>query len=138
VVAAVVADQVCTLWGVHHGVYSAGLLPALSVGTLGAAIVVGLLCGLVGMAFARSTHGLSAFMKQRVAYAPLRPMLGGIVLAGVIWATDAWRYAGLSLPGLAQAFTEPLPWWDFALKGLFTSFSLGVGFKGGESHRFST
>ena len=132
VVAAVVADQVCTLWGVHHGVYSAGLLPALSVGTLGAAIVVGLLCGLVGMAFARSTHGLSAFMKQRVAYAPLRPMLGGIVLAGVIWSTDAWRYAGLSLPGLAQAFTEPLPWWDFALKGLFTSFSLGVGFKGGE------
>ncbi len=131
-VAAVVADQVCALWGVHHGLYSAGVLPAWSIGTLGAAMAVGLACGLVGMAFARGTHSLSAFMRQRVPYAPLRPLLGGMVLAGAIWATDAWRYAGLSLPGLAQAFVEPLPWWDFALKGLFTTFSLGVGFKGGE------
>ena len=131
-VAAVAADQVCRLWGAHHGVYSAGLMPALSLGTVGAAGVLGLLCGLVGMAFARGTHGLSAVIKQRVAYAPLRPLLGGAVLALVIWSTDAWRYAGLSLPGLAQAFTDPLPLWDFALKGLFTSFSLSVGFKGGE------
>ena len=131
-VAAVVADQVCTLWGVHHGAYSAGVMPSLSAGTLGAAVMVGLLCGLVAMAFVRGTHGLLAFMKHRVAYAPLRSLLGGTLLAGVIWTTDAWRYAGLSLPGLAQAFSEPLPWWDFALKGLFTSFCLGVGFKGGE------
>lgn len=131
-VAAVAGDQVCALWGVQHAHYSAGLMPALSAWTLGAAIVAGLLCGLVGMLFARSTHALSGFMKQRVAYAPLRPFLGGIVLALVIWSTGAWHYAGLSLPGIAQAFQQPVPAWDFALKGLFTVFSLGSGFKGGE------
>ncbi len=95
VVAAVVADQVCTLWGVHHGVYSAGL-DAGAVGRARWALRSWWGCCVAWWAWRlpHSTHGLSAFMKQRVAYAPLRPLLGGIVLAGVIWATDAWRYAG--------------------------------------------
>lgn len=131
-VAAVAADQVCRLLGAHHGLYNAGALPDWAWSTVGAALLTGALCGLVGTAFARGTHVLSAQVKRWVAYPPLRPLLGGVVLALVIWSTDAWRYAGLSLPGLAQAFTEPLPAWDFALKGLFTMFSLGVGFKGGE------
>ncbi len=131
-VAAIVADQVTALWGVHHTHYAAGLTPAMSAWGLGAAMVAGVLFGLVGMAFARATQALSSFMKQAVGYAPLRPLLGGVVLAGVIWGFDAWRYAGLGIPGIVEAFQQPVPPWDFAVKAVFTIFSLGTGFKGGE------
>lgn len=131
-VAAIVADQVTTLWGVHHTHYAVGLIPAISAWDLGAAALAGLVFGLVGMAFAQATHRFSGFMKQHIAYAPLRPLLGGVVLAAAIWGLGAWRYAGLGLPGIVEAFQQPVPPWDFAFKALFTVFSLGTGFKGGE------
>lgn len=131
-VAAVLADRVCLLWGAHHAHYAAGPVPAWSVAVLGAVVVAGVLCGLVGRGFAHATHRLSALMARHFAWSPWRPLVGGTVLALAIWGFDAWRYAGLGLTGLAEAFTQPLPLWDWALKGLFTVVSLGTGFKGGE------
>jgi len=131
-VAAIVADQVTTLWGVHHTHYSAGMIPAVSAWTLGAVLVAGVAFGLAGRVFARANHALSGFMKQHIAYAPLRPMIGGIVLAAVVWGTGAWRYVGLGLPVIVESLSQPVPAWDFAAKMALTVASLGTGFKGGE------
>jgi len=131
-VAAIIADQVGLLWGVHHTHYAAGVIPAISAWGLGAAALAGIVFGLVGMAFATSTHELSAFMKKHIAYAPLRPLLGGCVLAVAIWGLGAWRYAGLGVPVIVEAFQQPVAPWDFAAKMVFTVGSLGSGFKGGE------
>lgn len=131
--AAFLADQVCTtLWGVHHTVYRVELIPHVSVLSLGAVVVAGVTFGLMAMAFARSTHAWTAWVKAQVAYAPLRPLLGGAVFALAIWGLDGWRYAGLGVPVIEQAFQQAVLPWDFALKALATTFSLGVGFKGGE------
>lgn len=132
VLAAILADQVCMLWGVHHTHYAAGVIPAISAWGLGATALAGVLFGVVGMAFARSTQGLSAWMKDRVSYAPLRPLLGGVALAILIWALDGWRYAGLGLPVIIEAFQQPVAPWDFLAKAALTVLSLGTGFKGGE------
>ena len=131
-VAAIIADQVGLLWGVHHTHYAVGSIPAISAWGLGAAALAGIVFGLAGMVFATSTHELSAFMKKRIAYAPLRPLLGGCVLAVAIWSLDAWRYAGLGVPVIVEAFQQPVAPWDFAAKMVFTVGSLGSGFKGGE------
>jgi H+/Cl- antiporter ClcA len=131
-VAAIVADQIGLLWGVHHTHYVVGTVPLLSAWGLTAAALAGVVFGLVGMVFATSTHALSGFMKQRIAYAPWRPLLGGCVLALAIWGLDAWRYAGLGIPVIVEAFVQPLAPWDFAGKLVFTVASLGTGFKGGE------
>ena len=131
-VAAIIADQVGLLWGVHHTHYAVGVIPAISAWGLGAAALAGIVFGLVGMAFATSTHELSAFMKKHIAYAPLRPLLGGCVLAVAIWGLGAWRYAGLGVPVIVEAFQQPVAPWDFAAKMVFTVGSLGSGFKGGE------
>lgn len=131
-VAAIVADQIGLVWGVHHTHYVAGMIPPITAWGLGAAAVAGIVFGLAGMVFATSTHELSAFMKKHVAYAPLRPLLGGCVLALAIWGLDAWRYAGLGVPVIVEAFQHPLAPWDFAAKLIFTVGSLGSGFKGGE------
>jgi H+/Cl- antiporter ClcA len=131
-VAAVVGDWLVALLGVQHTHYSVGTVPALSAGGLAAAMVAGIAFGLVGRGFALATHALSAQFKRRIAYAPLRPLLGGALVAAALFGLQAWRYAGLGIPAIVQAFEQPLPAWDFAAKMLFTIASLGSGFKGGE------
>lgn len=131
-VAAIVADQVTRLWGIQHTHYAAGLIPALSVWSLISVMLAGMIFGLIGMLFARSAHGLSARMKAWIPYAPLRPVLGGVVFAAVVWWGDGWRYVGLGLAPMAASFQQGIPAWDFAGKLLATVWSLGSGFKGGE------
>jgi H+/Cl- antiporter ClcA len=71
-------------------------------------------------------------MKRRVPYGPLRPLLGGAVIAVAVWAIGTDRYIGLGIPVIADAFRQPLAPWDSVGKFLFTVASLGSGFKGGE------
>ena len=55
-----------------------------------------------------------------------------LVIALVAWFCMADRYLGLGVPVIVQAFTQPLPGYDFAGKFAFTVASLASGFKGGE------
>ncbi|MDB5800079.1 MAG: voltage-gated chloride channel [Rhodocyclales bacterium] len=132
VVAAIAADQVGLLWGVHHTHYVMSGVPAISVWGLTSMVIAGAIFGLTGKLFADATHGLSGWMKKRVSYAPLRPLLGGIVVAGAAWFLMADRYLGLGIPTIVEAFQQPLAPYDFAAKMAFTIASLGSGFKGGE------
>ncbi|MGJ8491245.1 chloride channel protein, partial [Glaesserella parasuis] len=93
-------------------------------------IAAGVVFGLVGMVFANSTHRLSAFMKRHVSYAPLRPFIGGAIVAVAVWALGTQRYIGLGIPVIVEAFQQPLAPWDFLGKMVFTVTSLGTGFKG--------
>jgi H+/Cl- antiporter ClcA len=95
-------------------------------------VLAGAVFGLTGKAFADSTHALSGVMKKRIAYAPLRPLLGGSVLAAVVLLGSFDRYIGLGIPVMVEAFQQPLAPTDFLGKMVFTIASLGSGFKGGE------
>jgi H+/Cl- antiporter ClcA len=131
-VSAIVADLVTKAWGVHHTHYAIGALPAVNVWPLLAVIVAGAVFGIAGRLFATATHGLTALVKKHIAYAPLRPVLGGVVVALAVWAMGSQRYIGLGIPVIVEAFQHPLPVWDWAGKFIFTVASLGTGFKGGE------
>ena len=87
---------------------------------------------MTGQMFAKFTHVLSAWMKNQVSYAPLRPLLGGIVVVLLIEYLDFARYMGLGIPVIQEAFIHPLAWTDAAGKFVLTVLSLGGGFKGGE------
>ncbi|MCB4360651.1 voltage-gated chloride channel family protein [Quatrionicoccus australiensis] len=130
--AAIVADQIGLLWGVQHTHYVISSIPHLSAWALLAMVISGAIFGLTGKAFAEATHALGGWMKQKIAYAPLRPLAGGIVLACIVWFLGAERYIGLGIPTIVEAFEQPLPAYDFAAKMLLTVASLGSGFKGGE------
>jgi H+/Cl- antiporter ClcA len=134
--AAVLGDQVCLLWepilGFRHTHYAIGVVPALAPWPLLAVPIAGALFGLVGRLFAECTHALGGWMKRRIAYAPLRPFVGGIVVAALALGFGAERYIGLGIPTVQAAFAEPLAPYDFAAKMAFTIASLGSGFKGGE------
>ena len=132
VVAAIVADQVCLAWGVQHTHYAIGDVVPLGVWSVLAVVVAGVVFGLVGRLFAWLTQRIGAVVKQHIAYAPLRPVAGGIVIAVAVWALDAYQYIGLGIPDIVRAFEQPMQPWDFLGKLGFTAVSLGTGFKGGE------
>ncbi|HSD38149.1 MAG TPA: voltage-gated chloride channel family protein [Rhodocyclaceae bacterium] len=131
-IAAIVADQIGLLWGVHHTHYVIASVPALTAWGIAAMVIAGAVFGLTGRGFAEATHALGGWMKRCIAYAPLRPLLGGCVIAAAAWFFAADRYLGLGIPTIVEAFLQPLAPYDFAAKAVFTVASLGAGFKGGE------
>lgn len=42
------------------------------------------------------------------------------------------KYIGLGVPVIQSSFTEVQMWYDFNIKLILTTFTIGVGFKGGE------
>nr|WP_296310487.1 voltage-gated chloride channel family protein [Pseudomonas sp.] len=131
-VAAIVADQVGLAWGVHHTHYGITEVAPVAFWSVVAIIAAGIVFGLVGLVFATATHMLNALMKRWIAYPPLRPLLGGIVVATAVWAVDGYRYIGMGIPTIVQSFQAPVAPWDFLGKLVLTVVSLGTGFKGGE------
>jgi H+/Cl- antiporter ClcA len=130
-VAAIAADQVGMAWGVHHTHYAMNAMVPIGLLSVAAVLAAGIVFGLTGMLFAKSTHAASAFMKRHVAYAPLRPLIGGVVVATAVWLVGT-RYIGLGIPVIVESFAQPVAPWDFFGKFAFTVASLGSGFKGGE------
>jgi H+/Cl- antiporter ClcA len=131
-VAAVAADAVGLWWGVRHTHYPLGAIPPLSAWGVGAMMLAGAVFGLVGRAFAVSTHALGGWMRARIGYAPLRPFVGGLIVAVAVWLIGTERYIGLGVPVIVESFQQPLAWYDWLAKMAFTVLSLGTGFKGGE------
>jgi H+/Cl- antiporter ClcA len=125
------ADRICLAWGVHHTVYSIPQIPDLGLTGFGAALAAGLAFGLAARLFVAISHMVSKTVKSRIAWAPARPALGGVVVALCIALAGA-RYAGLGIPFIQESFAQPVPQWDFLLKLLLTALTVGVGFKGGE------
>ncbi|MBD1396087.1 voltage-gated chloride channel family protein [Pontibacter sp. JH31] len=131
--AAVIADYTCHhLWGVSHTVYAIPFVPELSVTGFVSALLAGVVFGLAGMVFSKATLLWGNIFQRYISYAPLRPVVGGVVLAGVVFAIGTTKYVGLGVPTILAAFSDPLPVYDSVVKILFTSFTLGAGFKGGE------
>ncbi|WP_207505071.1 voltage-gated chloride channel family protein [Telluribacter humicola] len=129
---AVIADYTCHWWEVGHASYSIPFVPeAEPVGILWA-IFAGILFGLAALTFSLIVHFFGDVFKAKISYPPLRPVFGGVVLAVVVYLLGTTKYIGLGIPTIVAAFSEPLPPYDFLLKILLTTFTLGAGFKGGE------
>jgi len=129
--AAVLADAVTRAWGVGHTPYPTLPAVALTAGGLGAALLAGALFGLAARAFAQLTHAITRAFRV-ISYPPLRPVVGGALVALAMAGLGTLRYAGLGVPVIVEAFQHQLGARDFALKLLLTALTLGAGFKGGE------
>ncbi|MFI8377720.1 voltage-gated chloride channel family protein [Leeuwenhoekiella sp. NPDC079379] len=130
--AAVLADYFCTLWGVPHTQYYIDSITVMNLQNLLWALLAGIIFGLVSMLFSKSTHLWSDLFKKYINYPPLRPFVGGVVIAIAVYAIGTTKYIGLGIPTIVDSFTMSMNSYDFFIKILFTSFTLGAGFKGGE------
>lgn len=128
---AAVASMVCHAWGVEHTHYVVSEVPFPDASNLLWTIGAGILFGLAAMLFSRSI-GFWSGMAKRISYPPFRPLIGGLVIAAAVWMMGTTKYIGLGVPTIVASFSEQQMWYDFLLKILFTTFTIGVGFKGGE------
>lgn len=131
-IAALVADLTCTAWGVGHVHYSIPIIPDLSLSVIGWSILTGVAFGIAAYCFARLTRFFGHQFRTRIRWAPLRPVVGGAILAIVLLSAGFTDYAGLGISFIQSAFTTEMHGYEFVLKILFTAFTLGAGFKGGE------
>ncbi|MDE1162486.1 MAG: voltage-gated chloride channel family protein [Acidobacteriaceae bacterium] len=115
-----------------HTPYRVSDVPELGVMSLFWSMVAGAAFGLMAMFFARTTHAISAFAKAKIKRPELRPVAGGLLVSCAVFALGTTRYIGLGVPVIQEAFSRQLHPWDFLAKSLFTSVTLGTGFKGGE------
>ena len=96
-------------------------------------LMAGFIFALVGYCFA---FFLKKFKKNKYVLDldPIKKIFfGGIILAFLLWLADKGRYSGLGINLINIAFSnEQLYSYDWLLKMLFTVFTLGIGFQGGE------
>lgn len=120
------------LWPVHHTHYHIPVTTEFNLENFLWIIPASVLFGLAAMLFSRSTHFWGSLFSKTISYPPLRPYVGGIIFALVVYYFGATKFMGLGIPSIIEAFNKPSENYDFLLKILFTGFTLGAGFKGGE------
>ena len=129
---AYIAYYVVELWQVKHTHYSISSVPNFSFINLFWVSLSGILFGLTALLFSKTSHFWHQIFTKFIAYPPLRPFVGGIILAISIYIIGTTKYIGLGIPSIVDAFNHTNAYYDFLLKILFTGFTLGAGFKGGE------
>lgn len=132
IMVAVIAHYTCLAYPVIHTQYEILQVPSLTITTFGWTLFAGLLFGLTALLFSKSVKFWTTLFAKYISYAPFRPLIGGLILAIVIWAIGTTKYIGLGIPQIVDAFSVDTAPYDFAVKILFTAFTLGAGFKGGE------
>ncbi len=130
-ISAIIGDQICQLWSVHHTSYSIPYIPRLTFSTIIFAILSGILFGIIAKLFSILVHRIQDLFQKKISYPPLRPFVGGLILLPILFFFGN-RYAGLGVPIIQSAFVQELPFYDSIAKLLLTTFTLGAGFKGGE------
>jgi H+/Cl- antiporter ClcA len=132
--ASLVGDLVVRAVGVEHtGLPQLGKIH-LDVALAVKVAIAGLAFGLASIAFSELTHGIKRAFGSLVRWPPARPMIGGLGVIGLVSVVGTRDYLGLSLPLITKATAggAGIVAAAFALKLLFTAFTLGAGFPGGE------
>ena len=132
--ASLVGDMVVRGLGVHHtplpDLGDVDLTPALALKVA----VAGIAFGLCGILFSESVHAVRNVAARRLAWVPLRPVVGAVAVIVLVWVVGTRDYLGLSLPLIGESVTggAGVTNWSFLAKLVFTAITLGAGFQGGE------
>lgn len=129
---AVLADLITSYWQVGHTHYVIDLVPKLNLLPIFYSVIAGAIFGLCAATFSKVIHFSTKLFKSKISYPPLRPFVGGLIVALVVLALGTTKYIGLGIPTIQQSFQEQLPMYDFAIKMALTIITLSAGFKGGE------
>lgn len=128
---AIIADYSCRLIYPYHTHYHIDIVPDITPINLGYIILAAAIFGLAAKLFSNNLHLWSKQFKK-IKYPPLRPVVGGVILAAVIYMLGTTKYIGLGIDTIVESFEHTMNWYDFAIKIVLTTFTLGAGFKGGE------
>lgn len=130
--ASILADLVTNLWQVKHTHYHINFIPKLELSPILYSILAGVAFGLCAASFSKIIHWVSKIFKSKISFPPLRPVVGGVIIAALVFLMGTTKYIGLGIPTIIESFQIQEPPYVFALKMAFTIITLSAGFKGGE------
>jgi H+/Cl- antiporter ClcA len=146
-IASVTGDLTCSAWGIQHTAYHIQFSEAgtqsklpLDLLLLGKVCLGGAAFGLASLFFSELAHTAGNCFKKFIPKAPLRPVLGGILVIAGVYALGSRDYLGLGVTApeagavtILSAFQDQgAQTWSWLWKLFFTIVTLGSGFKGGE------
>ncbi|WP_373533368.1 voltage-gated chloride channel family protein [Vampirovibrio sp.] len=141
--AAFVGNGACAWWGIHHTSYAIhSTAPTFQADPFfGAKVILAAMAfGWASRLFSELAHGVQRGFAWLIPVASLRPVLGGVVVIGLVATLGTQDYLGLGVTApqpdgisivqaLSGQWVDPWGWW---WKLLFTAVTIGSGFKGGE------
>lgn len=131
-ICSILANQVTLWWGINHSVYSVTQIPSLTGTNMLFLLIAAFAFGITAWIF---KSGLNLMNKMASKYFPdelWRALLGGILIAVIVYSGQLFKFIGLGIPNILNAYTLAAFPTDFILKLLLTILSISVGFKGGE------
>jgi H+/Cl- antiporter ClcA len=149
-IAGLVADFTVSAWGIHHIPYHIdmvntgqqfyGRIIAVNFWLLGKIIVASALFGLASWLFAKAVHLVKNFSLKWIKITWLIPILGGLIIIALTYILGKPDYLSLGVdaeyPGAVTIVSAFQHGGAYALSWLwklvYTSVTLGTGFKGGE------
>jgi H+/Cl- antiporter ClcA len=131
-IASFTAHKVVVLLNGPHIEYPRFEIPGFNFKIAFYIALAGIIFGLTSRFFLFITHFIEHTFVKFISYNPLRPFIGGIILVFLYQLEGTNHFRGLGIAGIAKGLTEPSGFNIPALKALFTSITIGSGFKGGE------
>lgn len=132
-VSSVSAYGVAKLMGAHAEHFEVGMIPAFTPDTLWKVLVVAICGAVVSMLFCWVMHTGAHLFERHFKNEYLRVAVGGVLLIGLTLLVGTGDYNGGGMHVIERVFHEGVVRPEaFLLKMLFTSITIGAGYKGGE------
>lgn len=131
-IAAFIGNLTTELWGIHHSRYAITQIPAITYMSVLKIVFAAILFGLISKVFSELTHKLKDFFGKHFENTSIKSFIGGIIIILLTLIVGTSDYLSLSSPLIQQSFIGQVNPFAFLYKLIFTSFTLGTGFQGGE------
>ena len=147
--AAVMADMVCSMYGIQHTHYHISFHDVPSSGIFNLhinyrillfAVLAGALFGLAGYLFSESIHRFKTAINKTIKWRYGVPVVGGLLIIALTFVLGTTDYLGLGVStesgagnSIVNAFkASGVDHFSWLWKMIFTVITLSTGFKGGE------
>jgi H+/Cl- antiporter ClcA len=131
-ISAFIGNIATDAWGIHHTHYNILQVPDITYDVVLKIIIAAILFGLISKLFSELTHKLKEVFSSSFENTSIKGMVGGVIIIAFTYIVGTRDYLGLSLPLINNSFTGHVSPFAFLSKIVFTSFTLGTGFQGGE------
>jgi H+/Cl- antiporter ClcA len=132
IVAAVTGWMVAKNFGVLPTAYKINDICELDVDNICRVLILAVLCAFVSMLFCFIMKRVAGLYKKYIENKYLRAIAGGAIIIVFTLIAGTKDYNGAGMDVIARSFTGSIPIYVFLIKIIFTAFTLGAGFKGGE------
>ncbi len=106
--------------------------PGLDPTVMISGVILAFLAAAVSIVFTRLMHFSHCGAERLIKNPYIRSAVGGFAVIAMTLLVGSQRYNGAGMAAVEAAMEGEAQWFDFLLKMIFTSVTIGFGFKGGE------